>query len=107
MAGYLYAAGAIGEAKSHQLAVLVYHLATGLDPSLSLRSLTLRIRQSAALGETFTFPPLADLLSLPAFSSLRTFLTDRTIPPVDLQPRIDALVAQVRAAVTAAPVPSE
>ena len=103
LAIYLYAAGATAEAKSHQLAALVYRLATGLDLRVSLHNLALHIRQSAARGETFAFSPLADLLANPAFSPLRAFLAEREVPVDELQAAIDALVAQVRAAVAAQP----
>jgi tetratricopeptide (TPR) repeat protein len=103
LASYLYAAGATGEARAHQLADLAYTLATGLDPRISLKHLALRIRQSAARGETFAFSPLAELLIVPAFAPLRAFLAQREVSVDQLRTAIDDLVAQVRAAVAAQP----
>jgi tetratricopeptide (TPR) repeat protein len=106
LANYLRAARAIDEADAHQLAALVYRLATGLDLRIALHNLANRIHGSAARGETFAFPPLAEFLATPAFSPLRTFLAARGVPADQLQAVIDDLVAKVRAAVAAPPKPS-
>jgi tetratricopeptide (TPR) repeat protein len=103
LAVHLHDAGATAEALAHQLAALAYRLATGLDPHDSLQNLALGIRQSAARGETFTFPALADLLATPAFAPLRAFLAERQIPTPALQATIDDLVARTRAAVLSPP----
>jgi tetratricopeptide (TPR) repeat protein len=103
LASYLNAVGALAEAKVHQLASLTYSIVTGFEQHGRLHNLANRIRESAARGETFAFPPLADLLALPAFAPLRTFLAERSIPTAALQTRIDDLVARVR---TAAPPPA-
>jgi tetratricopeptide (TPR) repeat protein len=98
LANYLHAAGTPAEAPSHQLAALVYSLVTGLDPRIYLRNLADRTREAAARGETFAFPPLATLLADPAFSALRAYLTSAGADLPALQARIDALVAEARAA---------
>jgi tetratricopeptide (TPR) repeat protein len=98
LALYLHAAGTPAEAPSHHLAALVYTLVTGLDPRRSLRNLAVDIRESAARNETFTFPPLPTLLADPAFSALRAYLTSAGADLPALQARIDALVAEARAA---------
>jgi tetratricopeptide (TPR) repeat protein len=98
LANYLHAAGTPAEAPSHQLAALVYILVTGLDPRIYLRNLADRTREAAARGETFAFPPLATLLADPAFSALRAYLTSAGADLPALQARIDALVAEARAA---------
>lgn len=103
LANYFHATGSPAEAGPHQLAALAYRLATGLDPTISLRNLATRIRRSAARGEHFDLPRLADILATPAFAALRDFLTSRGIPIPDLQAAIDDLVAQLRAAVAASP----
>jgi tetratricopeptide (TPR) repeat protein len=100
LASYLHTNGAIGEARDHQLADVVYCVATGLDLRGSLHNLTIRIRQAATRGEPFTFPPLATLLAAPAFAPLRAFLTERALPLPALQTRIDQLVDQARAALS-------
>jgi tetratricopeptide (TPR) repeat protein len=95
LAGYLHAIGSPAEAGAHDLANLVYTLATGLDLHLPLRNLDNRIRQSAARDEHYDLPRLTDILSTPAFAPLRTFLADRNISADDLQSRIDALLAHI------------
>jgi tetratricopeptide (TPR) repeat protein len=106
LALYLHATGEAEEAGAHQLAAIAYRLVTGIDLRLSTPQLAHRIRESAARGETFTLPPLAALLAAPPFAALRAFLAERAVPVPDLQARIDAFVADTRAAVAAGPPPS-
>ena len=96
LASYLHAAGSPAEARSHQLAALVYILFTGHNPRLYLRNLALRIRESTARGERFAFPTLTALLADPSFAPLRAFLQERGADLAALQARIDALVEEAR-----------
>jgi tetratricopeptide (TPR) repeat protein len=101
LAKYLHVSGAPDEARSHHLAALVYGLVTGLYQFELLGVLALRVRESAARNETFTFPPLPTLLADPAFSALRAYLTSAGADLPALQARIDALLAVARAAASA------
>jgi tetratricopeptide (TPR) repeat protein len=101
LANYLRATGAPAEAGTHQLADLIYTLATGLDLRDSLRNLAVDIREAATRNARYDLPRMADVLADPAFAPLRAFLEARRIPPADLQAAIDARVEQVRAAVAA------
>jgi tetratricopeptide (TPR) repeat protein len=94
---YLYATDSPDDARSHQLAALVYRLITGLDARSSLHNLAIDIREAASHGARFDLPRLAALLDDPAFAPLRTFLTDRAVDLPALQTRIDQLVEQARA----------
>jgi tetratricopeptide (TPR) repeat protein len=97
LALYLHTTGSPDEARTHQLAALVYRLVTGLDLRDNLRTLAIRIRESASRGEVFAFPPLATLLAAPAFAPLRTFLHQRNADLPALQARLDALVQEAGA----------
>lgn len=97
LSSYLHKAGYADEAAPHWLAGLVYPLATGHDQLLSLKGLPWHIHQASTRGERFDPPRLSDLLARPAFAPLRAFLAERGVAADDLQPRIDALIEQVRA----------
>jgi tetratricopeptide (TPR) repeat protein len=103
LANDLHATGASAEAGCHQLAAISYHLATGIDINRSLPLLAFSIREAAARNVRYDLPRLADVLTNPAFSTLRALLDDRGIAPADLQAAIDHLVERVRAAVAAEP----
>jgi tetratricopeptide (TPR) repeat protein len=95
---YLHKAGYGDQAKDHQLADLVYTMTAKLDMRISLQNLANRIHQASTHGERFDLPGLADLLARPAFAPLHTFLAERGHSVKDLQPEIDALIEQARAA---------
>ncbi len=96
LANYLRATGFAAEANKHQLADLVYCIATGLDLRDSLHNLANRIHEATAGPEPFAFPRLADLLAIIAFAPLRTFLAERNVSVDELQAHIDRLVEQAR-----------
>jgi hypothetical protein len=98
LANYLHAAGSPAEARSHQLAALVYRLVTGLDPRSSRNNLAPRIREATARGEVFAFPAVTALLAEPAFAPLGAFLREWSVDVVGLQARIAALVEEARTA---------
>jgi tetratricopeptide (TPR) repeat protein len=97
LADYLHTTGSPEEARTHQLAALVYRLVTGLDTRDSLVTLANRIREAAAVGERFALPALAELLADPAFAPLGAFLREWGADLSALQSRIDALVEETRA----------
>ncbi len=101
LASYLHRTGHTAEAKDHQLSDLAYSLVTGLDPRISLRNLALRVREAATRGETFTLPRLADLLTSPAFATLRDWLSSRAVSLEDLQTRLDEVFEEARTAALA------
>ncbi len=99
----LDATGELTGARAHLLAALSYCLVTDLDASVPLNNLAVDVARSSARNEPFTFPRLVDLLTDPAFSALRTFLTDRAVDLPTLHARIDALVEEARVAAASPP----
>ena len=81
-----------------QLAALVYRIVAGHHEHLkfSLHNLAIYMRRAAQAGQRYDLPPLAELLALPEFDTLRQFLEQRGVAVADLQAVIDQVVEAVR-----------
>ena len=104
LATYLFRSAsppALEEARWHQLAGLVYLLASGLHQYLqmSLRNYAnvFRLaRRATSTNAEPNIPRLAELLARPEFAPLSRWLQQRAIVPETMQAEIDELLAQVR-----------
>lgn len=103
LANYLGKSGdtlLVREAEKHQLAALVYSLATGLGQSLqtSFHNYTIVFRRALSSGIAPSIPTVASLVSDPAFASLAHWLAERGIPLDQLQDAVDNFLDQSRQA---------
>jgi Flp pilus assembly protein TadD len=103
LANYLERSGAPSapaEAPPHQLAALVYQLASGLGQQLqtSLRNYTIDFRHARAAGTPPAIPRLAELLDNPAFRPLDDWLRRRGADVNEVQAAVDQFLETARQA---------
>jgi tetratricopeptide (TPR) repeat protein len=98
LGNYLERAGEVPEATAHELAALLYDLATGHGQGLqtAAHNHAVRLRRARRSGRDHTLPRVADLLARPGFAPLRDWLAAEEIGLEQLQNEVDAFVARCR-----------
>jgi esterase/lipase superfamily enzyme len=99
----------LAESPRHQLAALVYRLVAGLGQHLeiSLNNYAILFRRAHLSGTPLAAPPLAELLTDPAFSPLADWLRQRQADVAEVQAAVDQALDAARQAALQQEQPKE